>query len=254
MNATLGHAPTLVSREALCLCSENAPDLLAERGKRRSRDRVRSDGLVDVKNDALLILGIKLCSEHAGRLCSPCTAGDLEVDALGVVLGATNRLYNVFVSRDYQIKGRERGLTSTVQSNDLMTENIATTLDVLGDSDGAGEVVGDQVVSGPCSRDCVVVDEALGLDLEELEAAGLDLCAITWASSEVVDDGAVMGVRPGVPLEVNGITSCDSDEGLASRGTLVAGNVLISIFCRGNETVILIQCLPACGLYTISAL
>lgn len=138
--------------------------------------------------------------------------------------------------------------TSTVKGNDLVAEDVAAGLDVLGDVDGGGKVVGDHLVGLPVARDGVIVDQTDGSGLEEAEVAGLDGCAVSWAGGEVIDDWSVVRVGPGVPLEVDGAACLDGDKGFAGRGALVARDVLFAVLGWGDEAVVLVQCHPACRL------
>lgn len=92
-----------------------------------------------------------------------------------------------------------------------MTEDVLAGSNVLGNSDSPGVAVGDQVVGGPALRRGIV--EALLVDLEEGKVAGRGGSAvIASALCEVVDNGTVVRLRPGVPLELDGATSSNGGD------------------------------------------
>ena len=92
-----------------------------------------------------------------------------------------------------------------------MTEDVLAGSDVLGNSDGPGVAVGDQVVGGPAVGGGIV--ESLLVDLEEGKVTGGDGSAVvTGALGQVVHDGTVVRLGPGVPLELDGTTSGDSGD------------------------------------------
>ena len=98
-----------------------------------------------------------------------------------------------------------------MESNNLVTENVLAGSDVLGDSDGPGVAVLDQVVGCPAVGGGVV--ESLLVDLEEGKVTGGDGSAVvTGALGQVVKDGTVVRLGPGVPLELDGATSGDSGD------------------------------------------
>ena len=95
-----------------------------------------------------------------------------------------------------------------MEGDDLVAEDVLAGSDVLGDSDGPGVAVGDQVIGGPAVGSSVV--EALLIDLEEGEVTGGGGGAVVaGALGEVVEDGAVVRLGPGVPLELDLATSSD---------------------------------------------
>jgi len=121
---------------------------------------------------------------------SGATASNLDVDALGVVLGTV-------------------GVLGRVKGDDLVTKDVLAGGDVLGNSDGPGEVVGDEVVRGPVLGRGVV--QASLVNLEEREVTSRDAGAVvTSAPGQVVQNGTVVRLGPGVPLELDGTTSSDS--------------------------------------------
>jgi hypothetical protein len=145
----------------------------------------------------------------AGRL-------NLEVEALGVVLGTVL-------------------LASGVESDDLVTEDVVTGLDGGRDGNLPGVASGNEVVGGE-----VATGGHTGLsNLEELEALLVNLgAALSTASSEVVNDGTLVGLGPGVPLDGDLLTGLDLGGLDGVLGTLVADDVGITEGGRLNETVI----------------
>lgn len=95
-----------------------------------------------------------------------------------------------------------------MEGDDLVAEDVLTRGERLGDSDGPGVAVGDQLVGGPVVGGGVV--ETLLVDLEERQVARGDGGAvIASALRHVVEDGTVVGLGPGVPLELDLATSGD---------------------------------------------
>lgn len=114
----------------------------------RTGDLVAAVVAVDADLDAGLVGRVELVGGDAGgRLGAG--ASHLDVDALGVVLGA------VLLAR-------------RVQGDDLVAENVLAWGNGLGDLDGPGEVVGDELLGGP-----LAAVEAGLVDLEEAQVRGL---------------------------------------------------------------------------------
>lgn len=98
-----------------------------------------------------------------------------------------------------------------MKCDDLVTENVLAGSDVLGDGDGPGEVVGDEVVRGPALRSGIV--QSLLVNLEEGKVTSFNGSAVvTGAPRQVVQNGTVVRLGPGVPLELDLTTSGDSGE------------------------------------------
>lgn len=70
----------------------------------------------------------------------------------------------------------------------------------------------------------------------------------TVARRDVVDDRALMTIRPSVPLKLNGIPGVDVSVETSCSGTLVAVHICCADGCGLDETDVLVQCVPACGL------
>lgn len=155
-----------------------------------SRDGVRGHRLVDIEQDPRVIGLVQGSSLDSGR-GSASRPGHLQVDALRVVLRAVL-------------------LVARVQGDDLVTEDVKARFDVGGDLDHPSEAVGhEQIRTPPPGRRRAIYQTDL-VDLEEIQGSDVGLFASCGAASgEVVDHGAVVGFRPGIPLEEDVITCCD---------------------------------------------
>ena len=109
-------------------------------------------------------------------------------------------------------------LTSGVEGNDLVTEDVLSSRDGAGHSDGPGVVVADQLGGSP-----LAVLVAGGVNFEELQVRSLGR---GWVVDlrHVVDDGTDVGLGPGGPLDVDGSSSSDLGDLSTGGGVLVAGN------------------------------
>src|SRR5690606_34039908 len=59
------------------------------------------------------------------------------------------------------------------------------------------------------------------------------------AGREVVHDGTVVRLRPGVPLESEDVTRLDADGQGGRDGAAVAGNLKVAVALLGDEAVVL---------------
>lgn len=143
-------------------------------------------------------------------------ARDLDVDALGVVLGAV------------LVVGR-------VQGNDLVAQDVVAGGDAAGDGDGPAVVVGDEVVRRPGARRARVVDQALLVDLEELQRRLVDRRAVAVARRQVRDDGSVVAVRPWRPLQLDGAAGGHGGCQRCGRRIPVADDVRALVSCAVDE-------------------
>ncbi|GJC98596.1 hypothetical protein ColKHC_07422 [Colletotrichum higginsianum] len=141
-------------------------------------------------------------------------AGNLDVEALGVVLGAVL-------------------LAGGVESNDLVAPDVLAGLQGGGDGDLPGEVLGDELVGSPAAA-----GETSLLDLEELERGLVDGGAVVTARGEVVDDGALVGLGPGVPEDLELVTGGNLGGQGSVLGVAVADDVGTSVGRGGDETVV----------------
>jgi hypothetical protein len=95
-----------------------------------------------------------------------------------------------------------------VKGDDLVTENVLAGSDVLGDGDGPGEVVLDEIIGSPVLGSGIV--QSLLVDLEEGKVTSRSRGAVvTGALRQVVQNGTVVRLGPGVPLELDLATSGD---------------------------------------------
>lgn len=173
----------------------------------RARDFVGVELLVNVDEDTRVVLAVELSTKSTRGRCAAATS-NLEVDTLRVALGT------VLVS-------------SGVQGNNFMTQDVVTGSNVAGNSDGVAVVVGNQIVASPCARDVAVVDETLLVDLEELERGLVDLGAVTVAVGQVGDDRTMVTLRPFSPLKLNILTSCHRSRDGTGLRTLVTDNIRV---------------------------
>lgn len=131
-------------------------------------------------------------SHHAGGFGTP-AAGDLDIGALRVELGAAH------------VVGR-------VQGEDLVAQDVVAGANRGGDLDGPGAVCRAQLVVRPDARGAATSAEGdaaqLG-DLEPLELLLVHRGAVAVARGQVREDGPVVGVGPGGPVEVDGAARGD---------------------------------------------
>jgi len=152
----------------------------------------------------------------------------------------------------------------TVKSNNLMTDNVVARSKFGGKDSGNLELVFDQCVCNPSSW----ADDSRLRDLGPAESTGGQSGAIAcmkqvisksarWTGSsrwhtvarrDVVDNRPLVTIRPSVPLKLNGIPGVDVSVETSCSGTLVAVHVRCADGCGLDETDVLIQCVPACGL------
>jgi hypothetical protein len=128
-------------------------DLNSTLGQSRAGDGIAGRVAVDVELDALVVGLVQLSSKNTLGLLSAGTF-DLEVEALRVVLGTIL-------------------LETTMESNDLVTEDIGTGLDVLRDLNEPAVVVGNELVRA-VGTGVTGLDETNLVDLEELEGLLVD--------------------------------------------------------------------------------
>ena len=74
--------------------------------------------------------------------------------------------------------------------------------------------------------------------------------SLTIARCDVVDDGPLVAVRPGVPLEFNSVSSVGARIETSSSSALVAVDVCCPNGVWLNETEVLVQGVPSCCLGT----
>lgn len=71
------------------------------------------------------------------------------------------------------------------------------------------------------------------------------MSAVAVAAGHVGGDGALVAVRPGVPLEVHCVARLDRDVLVAWGSALVARDVVAAVLLRRNEAVVLVVGHPA---------
>lgn len=121
----------------------------------RAGNGVAGHFFVDIDEDTGIFGRVQFHTRGArSKLIGP-SARDLEIDALRVVLSA------VFV-------------VGRMQGDDLMTEDIVSRGDILGDGDGPAHVGGDEIVGCPIARSgCPAVETGL-VDLVKFERGLID--------------------------------------------------------------------------------
>jgi hypothetical protein len=131
-----------------------------------------------------------------------------------------------------------------VETNDLVAEKVVTGLEVLGDGELPGEAITDEVVGGPVTGVAARL-EALLSDLGPLEAALVDAGKVAADGGEVLSDGTVVGLGPGVPLQGDNIAGGNGDGVLDGLGALVADDISSAEGIRRNEAIVLVASSPA---------
>ncbi|KAI6760445.1 hypothetical protein HG530_009305 [Fusarium avenaceum] len=178
----------------------------------RSGDLVCGGTLVRVEENTRLRVGVELCGQSTLGVVST-RASDVDVEALGVVLGT--------------ILG-----ASAVKGNDLVTEDVASSGKSLGDGAGPGVVVLDKI---GCSPGAV---ESSGIDLNPLKGSRVRLGALSSALGDVSQDRSDVRLGPVRPLELNRTTSLDGERPGSGGSLLVAGNVRGTEVARRDEAVV----------------
>jgi hypothetical protein len=170
---------------------------------RRTRDVVLDSCGVRVEDDTILVDLVQGGTNHTFRLGFS-GAGDLDVQALGVALGAV-------------------GGTSGVQSNDLVAEDVFARSEVGGDGDRPGVVLLDHLDGSP-----LAIGETICLNLGPLEVLLLNRRNVACVGSNVGDDGSNVGLWPVTPVELDSATCSDLGQGVVGAlgaSLLVADDV-----------------------------
>jgi hypothetical protein len=216
-------APNSVWRlETTCLNHrENILDSLDS----RAGDLVRAELSVEVEENARVGGGVELGEVAATAESLRAATSDLEVDALGVGLGTVL-------------------LASRVKSNDLVSENVVTSLEVSGHSELPGETSTNKLVGCPVAR-VATRDVALLSDLGPSKASLVDAGKVSADGSEVLGNGAVVRLGPGVPLQGDNITSSDGDSVADGSSALVADDIGRAKRSGLNKAVVLVSSSPA---------
>lgn len=191
----------------------------------RSGDLVRAEACVEVEENAGVSGRVELGEVATTAESLGAATSDLEVDALGVSLGTV-----VVVSR--------------VKSDDLVSENVVAGLEVSGHGELPGETVADELVGCPVAG-VATRDVALLGDLGPSKASLVDAGEVSADRSEVLGDGTVVRLGPGVPLQGDNIASGNSDSVADRLGALVADDVGSAKGSGLNEAVVLVSSSPA---------
>lgn len=157
------------------------------------------------------------------------TAGDGDVQALGVVLGT--------------VLG-----TSTVESDGLVAEDVVAGGEGGRDGDGPGVVVGNHLVGRPA------VGVASLVNLDPLESRLVGISAVGSALGNVGDHGTDVAGGPVGPLEVDLSAGLDGGRGGGCLGVLVADDVSLAVGVGGNEAVVEVLSGPSRGGGSLLAL
>ena len=157
------------------------------------------------------------------------TAGDGDVQALGVVLGT--------------VLG-----TSTVESDGLVAEDVVAGGEGGRDGDGPGVVVGNHLVGSPA------VGVASLVNLDPLESRLVGISAVGSALGNVGDHGTDVAGGPVGPLEVDLSAGLDGGRGGGCLGVLVADDVSLAVGVGGNEAVVEVLSGPSRGGGSLLAL
>jgi hypothetical protein len=190
----------------------------------RAGDIVRAELSVEVELDTGVLSGVELGEVTTAESPGAATS-DLEVDALGVGLGTVV-------------------LASGVKTDDLVSEDVVTGLEVLGDGELPGVTVRDELIGSPAAG-VAARDKALLGDLGPSEASLVDAGEVAADGGEVLSDGTVVRFGPGVPLQGDNITSSDSDGVADGASALVADDIGSAEGVGLDEAVVLVSSSPA---------
>lgn len=183
----------------------------------RTGDWVAGDGLVDVEDDAITGGGIELGSNDTSGLVGTITV-DLQVEARGVVLSTTLS-------------------AGGVESDQLVTEDIVSWGNRLGDFDEPGVVVLDQLIVTPDTGDARAINNTDTIDLEELKGGLVNRGTVGLAAGKVVNNRAMVRFGPWGPLKADAVSGVDLDVALTSGSVLVADDVGGRVVIRGKRAV-----------------
>lgn len=188
-------------------------------GESGTGDGVAVEGAVDVEADTSVGGSVEgstldtLGKDSAGT-------SDLNVEALRVVLGAVE-------------------VAAGVKGDDLVAKDVLAGTDVGGNLDHPAVVVVNEDIGSPPARGLGTVDKTSLGDLEELESSLLNLVAASvTARGKVVNDGAVVRLGPGVPLNKDAVTRGNNDAALSVGRVLVADDVARGERLGANEAIV----------------
>lgn len=132
-----------------------------------------------------------------------------------------------------------------MQRNNLVPQHIRARLERSRDRHGPRIVVGHQVIDRPVPRRGPVVQADL-VDFGEFEGRLVDgRAVVVGAGGQVVEDGAAVAGRPGVPEELDGLAGDDGDVRFAGFAGFVADDVGGGVGVGGDLELLL---LAFCGI------
>ena len=143
------------------------------------------------------------------------------------------------------------GVTTAVEGDDLVAEDVLASGKALGDSDGPGVVLANHLDGSP-----LAVLVANTVDLGPLELLLLDGGNVASVGSDVGDDRADVALGPGAPVELNGTSSGDLGHAVGAAlgaGGLVADDVGITEGVGLDEAVVEVLGVPADVLWHLAA-
>jgi hypothetical protein len=192
----------------------------------RTRSSVASEGSEDVELDTRVVGSVEAGTRSTtAQLCGS-RALNLEVDALGVGLGAV-------------------GLARSVQRDDFVANDVVTRGNI-GEGQVPGEVVGNQVIGSPLTGVAARLP-GLGRNLGPLQARRVDGTAVAVARRNVLLNRADVADGPGIPLESDLAAGLDGYVGTVALALLVADNGRGAKGIRRDEAVVEVVGLPANG-------
>ena len=132
-----------------------------------------------------------------------------------------------------------------MQRNNLVPQHIRARLERSRDRHGPRIVVGHQVIDRPVPWRGPVVQTDL-VDFGEFEGGLVDgRAVVVGAGGQVVEDGAAVAGRPGVPEELDGLAGDDGDVRFAGFAGFVADDVGGGVGVGGDLELLL---LAFCGI------
>lgn len=132
-----------------------------------------------------------------------------------------------------------------------MAQNVVSVGNGLGHGERVGVVVLDHVVTGPGTRRVAAIDETLCVDLEELQVGLVDLGAVAIAGGQVVEDGAVVTLRPFRPLHFDLGTGLHGSSQSTGLCVFVADNIGALVVLGTDESKVCCLGRPADGVGSI---
>lgn len=195
-------------------------------------DGVAGEGAVNVEADTLIAGSVERGSLNT-RGAGITRAGDGDVEALRIILSTVE-------------------ITSAVEGNDLMTENVVSRGNIGGNLNHPAVIVGNELVGGPLSWGISTINQAGLGDLEELERGLVNsLASLRTAVGEVVDDGTVVALGPSIPLNKDLVTSGNNGMGTGVFGVLMTDDVGVGEVLGTNEAVVGVGGSPGSNLRRI---